>query len=606
MSHNQRGTAFAVLAAAATLTLAMGAASGASAQTYGRLVVFGDSLSDNGNLSAVTGGAAPGPAYYQGRFSSGPTFVELLGFTLGRQTAGSPVTGSIDYAYGGSRTDTLATPGPGMRTQLSQYTAAGGRFGATDLVSILGGANNIFQALPTAGASANPTGAITPVATAAAGDINFITNSVAAAGAGTILVTNLPKLSLTPQFRGTTAAPLADFAVTTFNGALLTGLQTTAAANPNSNIIVMDLFKIGDTIAGNPGAFGITNVTTACYNGVTVCTDPGYFYFDGVHPTALGHQIIAKLATDYLYYGDLGAQSALMGETAFRHREDSLDEGTARLSGREDWADGTAVVMSGTYDQTDSDARGVVGDAESTGYGIRAAVENGWNNTWKVGLAGSYRNADVKGARFSTKVNTMAFDVYAGWRSGSTFVNVSAGAAHDDYDTDRLTMVNPIVHTGSTEGVSRGARIQGGLWWYMGGLAVSPRVAATWASSHVSGFYEEGVAAQYDYQSRTVEDVSAEVALRAEGNAGGFAFFAEGGYRGSMADNSDPVGVGIAFNTAKVLEREVDEPFGNQVLASAGLSGKWGPVNVEVAYHGRFGEDATSNMGAITLSLPLQ
>ena len=73
-----------------------------------------------------------------------------------------------------------------------------------------------------------------------------------------------------------------------------------------------------------------------------------------------------------------------------------------------------------------------------------------------------------------------------------------------------------------------------------------------------------------------------------------------------MADNSDPVGVGIAFNTAKVLEREVDEPFGNQVLASAGLSGKWGPVNVEVAYHGRFGEDATSNMGAITLSLPLQ
>jgi outer membrane lipase/esterase len=601
MSGFHRGTALAVLAAAATLA----AASNASAQTYNRLVVFGDSLSDNGNLFALTGGTQPPAPYYQGRFSSGPTFVELLGFNLGKFATGSPVTGSIDYAFGGSRTDTQAVP-PGMRVQLGAYTAAGGRFGPTDLVSILGGANNIFQGLPAAGASANPTGAITPVALGAATDINFITNSVAAAGAGTILVTNLPKLSLTPQFRNTAAAPLADFAVTTFNGALLTSLNATAAANPNSNIIVMDLFKIGDTIAGNPGRFGITNVTDACFNGVTVCSDPGYFYFDGVHPTALGHRIIASLATDYLYYGDLGAQSTIMGETAFRHREDSLDEGSASLSGREDWHEGSSIVMSGSYDRTTSDARGVVGEAKSDGYGVRAALENGWNNTWKVGLAGSYRNADVEGLRFNTKVNTMAFDVYGGWRSGGAFVNVSAGAAHDDYDTDRLTMVAPIVHTGSTEGVSKGARVQGGLWLNMGGLALSPRVAATWVSSHVSGFYEEGPAAQYDYQGRTVEAVSAEAVLRAEGEVGGFGFFAEGGYRDSLDDNSDPVGTGIAANTAHVLYREVDEPFGGQVLASAGLHGDWGPVKVEVGYRGRFGDEATSHMGAVTLTLPLQ
>jgi outer membrane lipase/esterase len=598
MSRFHRGTALAVLAAAATLA----AASNASAQTYNRLVVFGDSLSDNGNLFAVSG--QPPAPYVNGRFSSGPTFVELLGFTLGRQTAGSPVTGSIDYAYGGARTDSQASP-PGMRVQLQAYTAAGGKFGPTDLVSILGGANNIFQGLPAAGASANPTGAISPVALSAATDINFLVNSVASAGAGTILVTNLPKLSLTPQFRTSPAAPLADFAVTTFNGALLTSLNATAAANPNSNIIVMDLFKIGDTIAANPGRFGITNVTDACFNGVTVCSDPGYFYFDGVHPTALGHRIIAQLATDYLYYGDIGAQSTVMGETAFRHREDSLDEGSAALSGREEWHEGSSLVMSGSYDRTTSDARGVVGEAKSDGYGIRAAVENGWNNTWKVGLAGSYRNADVDGARFTTKVNTLAFDVYGGWRSGGTFVNVSAGAAHDDYDIDRLTSVAPIVHTGSTEGVSKGARIQGGVWLDMGGLAISPRVAASWVSSHVSGFYEEGPAAQYDYQGRTVEALSAEATLRAEGRVGGFGFFAEGGYRDSLDDNSDAVGTGIAFNPAHVLYREVDEPFGGQVLASAGLQGDWGPVKVEVGYRGRFGDEATSHMGAVTLTLPL-
>ena len=42
-------------AAAALAVAAVGAfASAASAQSYGRLVVFGDSLSDNGNLFAFT------------------------------------------------------------------------------------------------------------------------------------------------------------------------------------------------------------------------------------------------------------------------------------------------------------------------------------------------------------------------------------------------------------------------------------------------------------------------------------------------------------------------------------------------------------------------
>ena len=596
-----KGAALAVLAAAATLATA----NAASAQTYGRLVVFGDSLTDNGNLFVITGGAAPAPPFVNGRFSTGPTFVELLGFNLGRYAAGAPVTGSIDYAFGGSRTDTIATPGPGMRTQLAAYTAAGGKFGPNDLVSILGGANNIFQALPAAGASANPTGAISPVSLGAAADINFLTNSVAAAGAGTILVTNLPKLSLTPNFRNTPAAPLADFAVTTFNGALFTSLQTTAAAQPNTNIIYMDLFKIGDVIANNPGQFGITNVTDQCALATPVCGDPGYFYTDGVHPTALGHRLIAQLANDYLYYGDLGAQSAVLGETAFRHREDALDAGSEALSGREDWAEGTALTMTGAYDQTDTDKRGVVAAASSKGYAVRLAVENAWANTWKVGLAGSYRHADIEAGRLTADLNTYAFDVYGGWRSGAVFVNAGAGVAADQYDTKRLTSLAPIVHTGDTDGVSKGARLQGGVWMDMGGIALSPRAAVTWASSNMDGFIEQGPAAQYDYRGRTVEATTAEISLRAEASMGGFAVFAEGGYRDSLSDNSDAVRTGIAFNTAHVLAREVDEPFGGQILASAGVRGDMGPIKVDVGYRGRFGDKADSHMGAITLTLPL-
>jgi len=201
-------------AAAALAVAAVGAfASAASAQTYTRLVVFGDSLSDNGNLYAVLG-QPTSPPYYQGRFSNGPVFTELLGFNAGRYTAGAPVTGSVNYAFGGARTDNAALP-PGMRNQLLAYTGGGGTFGSNDLVSILGGANNLFQRLaaygaltPAQQAATNPQGFVQPTALAAAADIHFIVNSVAGAGAGTILVGNLPRLGITPQFNQGPGAPL--------------------------------------------------------------------------------------------------------------------------------------------------------------------------------------------------------------------------------------------------------------------------------------------------------------------------------------------------------------------------------------------------------------
>ncbi|MFE9084761.1 autotransporter domain-containing protein [Brevundimonas sp. NPDC003935] len=600
MSRLLRGAALAALTLAAVST-----ASAAGAQSYNRLVVFGDSLSDNGNLYLATGGSTPAsPPYYQGRFSSGPVFTERLGFNAANFMG--PVSGSINYAFGGARTDSQAAP-MGMRVQLAQYQSRGGVFGAGDLVSILGGANNIFQGLPAAGASSNPQGSIAPVALGAAADMNFIVGSVAQAGAGTILVTNLPKLSLTPQFRATPAAPLADYAVTTFNGALLTGLNATAAARPGTNIIMMDLFKIGDVIAANPGAFGVSNVTQPCFNGVTVCANPNdYFYFDGVHPTATGHAVIARLANDYLYYGDLGSQTAVLGETAWRHREDALDGATASLSGRDAWTTGTAISVSALADRTKTDARGRIGEATSDGYGVRIALEAG-SERMKFGLAGSYRNADVDGGSLNVDLDSFGLDVYGGWRSGDLFVNAAAGVAQDDFnDISRLTSLAPVVHTGSTRGVSTGARLQGGMWFDMGGIALSPRAAVAWINSDVDGLDEQGPAAQYAYKDRSVQGATAEIALRAEAGIDRFHFFAEGGYRDSLSDDSDPVRTGIAGNPAQVLARDIDSPWGGQFLASAGIEGTiMERLKVSIGYKGRFGDQADSHMGGVQLTLPL-
>jgi outer membrane lipase/esterase len=590
----------------AALTLAAASVAGAaSAQTYDRLVVFGDSLSDNGNLYLATGGSTPpSPPYGAGRFSNGPVFTERLGFDAANFMG--PVTGSINYAFGGARTDSQVSP-PGMRAQLGQYLQRGGTFGSNDLVSVLGGANNIFQGLPAAGASANPTAAIAPVAQSAAADINFIVNGIAQAGAGTVLVTNLPKLSITPQFRGTLAAPLADYAVTTFNGALLTGLTATAAAQQGTNIILMDLFKVGDVVAANPSAFGVSNVTQACFDGASLCSNPDdYFYFDGVHPTAKGHAVIAQLANDYLYYGDLGSQTAVLSETAWRHREDALDGSTAALSGREAWTGGTSISVEGLADKTETDARGAIGKATSDGYGVRIALESG-TESLRFGLAGSYRNADVDAGALRADIDSFGLDVYGGWRSGDVFVNAAAGVAQDDFnDVNRLTSLAPIVHSGSTRGVSTGARLQGGMWFDLGGFALSPRAAVAWINADVDGFHEQGPAAQYAYADRSVQATTAEIALRAEGGTERVRFYAEGGYRDSLSDDSDAVRTGILGNPAQVLARDVDLPFGGQVLAAAGIEGTvMERLKVSIGYKGRFGDHADSHMAAVKLSLPL-
>ena len=75
----------------------------ASAGVFTAVISYGDSLSDNGNLYALTG-QPPSPPYYMGRFSNGPVTVEQLAGSLG-----SPL---LDFAYGGATTGTGPVVGP--------------------------------------------------------------------------------------------------------------------------------------------------------------------------------------------------------------------------------------------------------------------------------------------------------------------------------------------------------------------------------------------------------------------------------------------------------------------------------------------------------------
>ena len=160
------------------------------------------------------------------------------------------------------------------------------------------------------------------------------------------------------------------------------------------------------------------------------------------------------------------------------------------------------------------------------------------------------------------------------------------------------------MHRGHTKGHSVGARLQAGMWFDMGGVALSPRAAITWASSDVDGYVEQGAAATQAIGDRSIDATSGEIALRAEMGMGDrSAFYLEGGYRDQFSYDADRVAVGLANNTAQVLYTDLDDPFGSGALLNAGLQVQMTErLHLSAGYSGRFG-DTDSHQGGVALRL---
>jgi phospholipase/lecithinase/hemolysin len=296
-----------------------------SGSTLGNLVVFGDSLSDVGNLSNATGGALPpSQLYFNGRFSSGPLWVDTLAEYLGAPPVKPSTAGGFNYAWAGA---TITTPA----TYLSPYSAYGtqdvdhqvnGYLSGhtpqpTDVFALWGGANDFFFSSEESGTAINPSGTPnTPVnptvpADALAADIKTLINS----GGKRFVVANVPPLGLTPWFQdkhldaGTIAAINSWSAG--FNAELsydLAGLQA-----PGITIVQVDIYHLLEESAQPNNPFGFTNWTNAAgpydstsgildapYSSGYLSNPNGYLFFDSVHPTTKTHQIIGLQAAAQL------------------------------------------------------------------------------------------------------------------------------------------------------------------------------------------------------------------------------------------------------------------------------------------------------------------
>ncbi|NNF59752.1 MAG: phospholipase [Gammaproteobacteria bacterium] len=270
----------------------------ANATSFSQIVVFGDSLSDVGNLSLTLGGTVPGAPYDNGYFSNGPTWVQTLGTMLGLGPTSPSVTpGGTNYAYGSARTG-VGVLGfiPSLITQSNLYlNDVSGVADSNGLYIIWGGGNDVR----TNDADTANT----------ATDIASIVSNLIAAGATNFLIPNLPNIGLTPESLGPgDGAPGGDAATMTaltlaHNNALADQVAALAAANPTLNIQLFDVFSIFNGMIDNPESFGFSNVDTRCYDedAGTVCGNPEEFVFwDGIHPTAAAHAFLGDLAFEQL------------------------------------------------------------------------------------------------------------------------------------------------------------------------------------------------------------------------------------------------------------------------------------------------------------------
>jgi outer membrane lipase/esterase len=269
----------------------------ASASIYNSLVVFGDSLSDNGNNALVIGSNAgqtisgdtyvPSQPYGSGVYSNGPVWASNAASQLG-VTLQPSLAGGTNYAFGGATTGPAVSGFPySLLTQANQYLATN-TVSANALYVIAGGGNDARAALGAiascAGACLGPTVAAT--ATQYAANVGAIVDALQAGGAQHIIVWNTPNLGLAPAVAAAGATGLGTFLAGSMNAALAARLAGEAG------VTTFDIFGLGTSIALNPGAFGFTDVTNAC-GAIVGANCNTYAYWDGIHPTAAAHEVIA-------------------------------------------------------------------------------------------------------------------------------------------------------------------------------------------------------------------------------------------------------------------------------------------------------------------------
>ncbi len=312
----------------------------ARATEFTSIVVFGDSLSDTGNVAHLTsakyGIRIPGPDadYTDGRFTDGadtlPAAEKYFGVWIEQLAAKMPskpqikdsLDGGTDYAYGfattGSGTgaftfgpsDSLSVNVNNIGQQITDYLATHPKINDKTLFVVWGGAIDVLYA--------------TSQDNVIDAGINQTLNiqRLIDAGATQFIVPNLPPLGLVPRLNGssTTSIPATEASVL-YNTVLGSGIALLHEFNHDKRLEIsqLDVFALFNKIIANPSDYSLENIADSS-QGMAVDPDT-YLFWDDLHPTTHGHHILAITAAKLLAHRRELGTSVSSGNVGSAHSD---------------------------------------------------------------------------------------------------------------------------------------------------------------------------------------------------------------------------------------------------------------------------------------------
>lgn len=520
-----------------------------SALAWDSLTVFGDSLSDGGNIGRYTWDSSQHPIYD-----------EILAAQLGQTLLPSSQGGS-NYAQGFAVSRPQLNPELNTENQLAAYlNATGGRASSNGLYIHWVGGNDVAAAVArplTASETLNVSAA------AATAQVKTLLD----AGAGAVIVPSTPQVGETPYLIETVLSvlgPASDAATAaafqSLNSAATTDaasrqqavqnafIQAAAQLSPvpavrdilaeqlyrawqlvsgevsaltagynqqeenglaalNGNIVRVDVAGLFNEVIADPTRYGITNtIGMACPVGTssTICTSstPGfsseqaYLFADHLHPSPAVHALIADYIQSIL---DAPLQVAALSQapqSMARDMQNSLD-GHLQQQRHQTSSAGQFAVFGG-YAGQHVDYKGDAyysGDATAASFTLGVGYQ--LTENWQTGVLFSNANQRQEpSSRYDYRLRGNLVAVYSQLEAGSAWVNADMHYADLDFDDiQRDIKLGPATRTeqGNTGGKLLGMRVQTG-WDLPLGTHLTTGPVASYALDYarVGGYSEQG------------------------------------------------------------------------------------------------------------------
>lgn len=296
-----------LLCGALLLALVVFGAGPVRGETYPRLVVFGDSLSDMGNRYVHSG--KPDLKWRRNWVAmlAEPAMLAIPDF---KPSGTSSYYGGTNYAVGGAGTAVTAelTLGRNKGTDLTSQVS--GRYlnpafntdgvfkEALHVVRI--GTNDLVASLASPTQIMSGWARLDEAGVAVARSVEGQIRALAAAGARHVLWGNLTDTAKIPSVVARVTALAGDGAprvlgaltraTLAFNAEMDAAIGRLTVEFPELRIIKLDLYSFFEEMALDPGKYGLVNVTTGA-------NDPKHLFLaDGLHPTSTGHRLLAECA----------------------------------------------------------------------------------------------------------------------------------------------------------------------------------------------------------------------------------------------------------------------------------------------------------------------